>query len=302
VKSQDLERMLGVHAPAALRQLDAEVVSIHPVTTHPTQISPRATFRLELADGRTLKARRMKHAQKAARMTAILAEIDHPRFARVLCSRGELVIEAWIAGTPLSELPPSEERSARACEILGSLHALPSLGGKRLHGLRSTQPWLERLVQDVDALVGDRTLEPRTGRQALDFAIAQRPARAVCGLIHGDFSPENIVVEPSGELCVVDNETLRVDHLDYDLARTWLRWPSALSSRFLAGPASRWYASSSEASGFWRIVAILKSAAKHRAWGTSGAGAALSRLDEVFADRGSPRASPGSARLRPTGE
>ena len=35
------------------------------------------------------------------------------------------------------------------------------------------------------------------------------------------------MIRPDGALCLVDNETVDLGPLDYDLARTWYRWPLA---------------------------------------------------------------------------
>jgi len=44
------------------------------------------------------------------------------------------------------------------------------------------------------------------------------------GLVHGDYCPENIVIKDNEDICIIDNENLSIDCLDYDLARTFYRW------------------------------------------------------------------------------
>ena len=89
------------------------------------------------------------------------------------------------------------------------------------------------------------------------------PARSACGLVHGDLCAENLVLTPDGRIVSIDNERVRIDFLDYDLARTFVRWPlpDARRERFerryttwgRSVPAAR------EASA-WRVRAAVKSA------------------------------------------
>jgi aminoglycoside phosphotransferase (APT) family kinase protein len=285
MQRDELERLVGERLAAALSKLGLEVVAVDPVTTLLTPRSTRASYRLELSDGSTLKARRMKHAEKAARMTRILAELSDRRFARVLFAEDDVVVEEWVAGTPLSALPPSDAEVEACAAILGSLHGRPAVGGEPVHVPRSTRPDLRRLEEEVAQLIRERALMVDRGQRVLELARRSRPETAMIGLIHGDFCPENIVRDEQGLLRVVDNESLRIDHLDYDLARTWLRWPM---------PAARWqlflarYRSyraalpAPESFVFWQLLAILKSAGKRLSWRSSGVEATLRRLDELL--------------------
>jgi len=62
-------------------------------------------------------------------------------------------------------------------------------------------------------------------KAAVAAALAAPPDEATIGLIHTDFCPENLVQHRGSKLCSVDNESLQLGYLAYDLARCWYRWP-----------------------------------------------------------------------------
>ena len=118
------------------------------------------------------------------------------------------------------------------------------------------------------------------------------------GLTHGDFAPDNFLVDAQGQLVCIDNETMRVDALDYDLARTILRWPlsgarrraflSAYSTyRDLEPTAHQW--------PFW-LVAVLAGTAEwesqHRGAPEQGALRYLHRLAATERSKRTVRGKP----------
>ncbi len=50
------------------------------------------------------------------------------------------------------------------------------------------------------------------------------PAKTFHGLVHYDFCGENLVLHPSRGLVSIDHEWMRVDSLEFDLARAVGRW------------------------------------------------------------------------------
>ena len=196
--------------------------------------SPRA-FRLHFADGRTMKGRTLANAAVAATMAGILAELDRESFARVLARRGRALLEEWVDG----ELVDDErltDRELRSCgRVLGQLHAArPARAG-------SPGQSQERLFSRLDELVDRGVIGRGPARHAAALARRFAPARGSQGLCHGDFCGENIVMRTDGSPCVVDNETVGVDLHEYDLARTWYRWPIDAERwrEFVAGYAER---------------------------------------------------------------
>ena len=105
---------------------------------------------------------------------------------------------------------------------------------------------------------------PAAAQEAVALARRSAPATADWGLCHGDFCAENLLVVPALGLHVVDNETICELWQDYDLARTWYRWPmEALAfAAFLDGYREHRQADTFLAHfQFWAICALLRSAA-----------------------------------------
>ena len=77
-------------------------------------------------------------------------------------------------------------------------------------------------------------LAPDAAGMLLAAARGNAPTDPAVGLIHGDFCPENIVLRAPNMPAVVDNETLAIDVVPYDLGRTWHRW--LMGPRCFASP------------------------------------------------------------------
>lgn len=195
-------------APAAL--VDAEPLGAPAMPT-------RATFRLGFADGSTCKGRVLQTERQAAMVVRLTSELAPGSVARVLASRGRALLEEWIAGTPLDQAPDVAGHLRRCGRLLAMIHA--------------GAPVEERPTGDAEpraglvALVERHALEPDIAERAERLARHHAPAHASRGRCHGDFAAENIVLRPDGTLCLIDNETLDLGPLDYDLARAWYRWP-----------------------------------------------------------------------------
>jgi hypothetical protein len=83
----------------------------------------------------------------------------------------------------------------------------------------------------------------------------------------------------------IDNERVRIDFLDYDLARTWVRWPMPAASH---DRLERRYATWGRTppgpteAGAWRLCAAVKSAFTLRGTPTVGPARARAQLDRVL--------------------
>jgi thiamine kinase-like enzyme len=83
------------------------------------------------------------------------------------------------------------------------------------------------------------------------------------GLVHGDVCPENLVVDASGRLRVIDTDSLAVRAKEYDLARTWYRWPMTREERgtFEDGyPEPAVLASYHEHFSHWALSILIRAA------------------------------------------
>jgi Ser/Thr protein kinase RdoA (MazF antagonist) len=88
------------------------------------------------------------------------------------------------------------------------------------------------------------------------------PERARWGFIHYDLCAENLVRRPDGIVVAIDNETLRRGFSEFDVARTWSRWPLTPSSHVLFERSYRRLLGCSEPEAAeqraWRTLATLK--------------------------------------------
>jgi aminoglycoside phosphotransferase (APT) family kinase protein len=248
---------------AALRALGAEAIAAARITGLPSPVSDRATFRITLAGGRVVKARRFSRRAKAERYARLVRALGDLPVPPVLARSGRVTIEAWVAGRPLGGLAPTRARLERAADFLAALHATERVGRRRLAARAPTRALVAGVARRLEALVAAGALSLAEAR-ALRRGIQRcAPAAAAHGLTHNDLCAENLVEDARGRLYVVDNGGLRLGFLDLDLARTWYRWPlpaaawrTFLSRYRTAHPRPL----AAEETPFWRIAAVAKSA------------------------------------------
>ena len=167
---------------------------------------------------------------------------------------------------------PQPDVVRRCGALLGATHAraVPAgLDAEARAALRDPDAFHARLEQQVDALQRAGALAADVARAAVDHAARRRGADASIGIAHGDLCGENIVAHPTRGPVSIDNGNLAVGHLDYDLARTFYRWPLDEAGRgtFLEGYATR---RSPETflrdERFWMICAIVVGATVQHAF------------------------------------
>jgi phosphotransferase family enzyme len=250
--------------PAALAALLARermtATRVLEITSLRGREGPRRTFCIELAGGERVKGRTHREPAVAERMSRWLPPLAAHGYAALRAAHGNATLEDWLAGDPLD---PADIASAeRAGELLGACHAaLPvevvPARDARLRGFREeARGWVEAIG------AAGHVTAARAQRIAAELE-ARSPDAARWGLYHGDFSPENLVVDASRVRCV-DNTTVRPQLLEIDAGFTVNRWPlrGAVRERFLAGYRRRSDAAPFLASeGFWRLAAALRSAA-----------------------------------------
>jgi hypothetical protein len=281
--SAERAELLGTDLCALLRTLGAPVTGLAPITALPSPVRGRAAFRIELADGRRLKGRRLKSAERAEVVHRLRGAIGGG-FAPILARRGDAMLLEWVEGESLDSLAPLPPALLRRCgAMLGALHRLrvDAPPGVEPRGPREL---LTKLERDAEELVVARRLEPELAARAREAAAAERPAEATRGVIHKDFCAENLVRARSGEIVCVDDATLSFGPHALDLARTWWRWPMTPAERahFSAGyreqqslePFARHFR-------FWVVCVLVAAAAtrlRSRAPGSREAIDALRRL------------------------
>ena len=142
-----------------------------------------------------------------------------------------------------------------------------------------------RLERDIRALVQHGALDGLEGAQFIDLAESHAPHTFAVGLVHGDFCAENMVLRAPGNVYVIDSEKLSIDAYDYDLARTWYRWPMTAAQREAYYDGYNRYRSSADFLRhfcYWAIVVFANSAAFRLRAGTGDAGLPIRQLQTLL--------------------
>jgi len=249
-----------------VKALGGEVQSARELTRLVSARQRKASFRLDFADGRRCKARRFRTAESASAALALAPLLEALPFSRILVARGLVAIEQWIEGVPLRPGDVSVEQARVAGALLGRVHAITGLPADLLAQVPDGNWYADSIDAYLQELVAAGALVTATAARLHEAAMANQPGRLAIGLVHGDFCADNIVVDGEGDLFVVDNESLHLGALDYDLARCWVRWPMSESLRaaFSGGYQSvRGLDDFTLHGTFWAIKALSQSIAVH---------------------------------------
>lgn len=198
----------------------------------------RGIWRVDLADGRTVKVRRVASPQRAAILSRIAPLTGGLPVAATLARLGDAMLEEWIEGPALDEI----ELDRALAEELGSMLGRISVagGGNALLGppRRSVASLLTKLDEAFGTLVAAGLVDAGGAKRLTAKARANAPGKLPAGLVHLDFQARNVVLGNRGPT-LVDNELFDIGILDLDLARTWCLWPmsAAAQSAFLRGYA-----------------------------------------------------------------
>ena len=261
----DSRALLGNDLCTLARGVSAPLVGVAPLTTLSSGQSHRASFRLEFADGQLLKGRRFDSEEDARRVATLLPLLDGRFFPRLVATCGSAAVLEWVEGEPLGTQQCHEGRMEEMGGVHARLHgvAVPRRSG---HAGSDAADWPVRLARYLNELVAGGFIDGRTRARVETVIGTATPLRFPAGLVHKDFCLENMVVSPNGDVRIVDNETVTVDCADFDLARTWYRWPMTPSqaTAYLAGYRHYRAARTLERDfPFW-VVAVLASSALFR--------------------------------------
>ncbi len=296
----DLEAQLGPDLTALVSRLGAPIAEALPITGLPARRLSRATFRLTLADGRVLKGRRLDSAADGDRIRTIVARLGRPELPRILACGGSALVEEWIVGEPLGRRVPDVAFLGRCGGLLGTIHTTPVDAEAASVSPSATlvpmahprrRPELEahhaRIEWTVGELLRDGVVSAAVAADLRAVARGHLPTEIATGFVHRDFCRENIVRGPSGNLFIVDSDSVGIDAYDLDLARTWYRWPLPPAARraFDAGYREHRHPGGYVAHfPFW-AVAVLTDAALFRARAcTPGWRVPLHRLERLLRD------------------
>lgn len=260
------------------------VLRIAPVTSLAGANSARASYRAELRDGGSVKARRLSDPFEAERLAHLTRHLRSPQVPEVLAQRGAAVIEPWIEGSPLDGLASDLPRMSACGALLAAIHTAPPPADAAGRIADAREERRARLDQNMRALREMNAIDDGAAQEIAALASAPPKAPAF-GLIHGDFCAANLVETRDGRIVTIDNETLRLEALDYDLARTWYRWPMNAdeANAFLDGYRGRRDpADFLRGFRYWAACALVDAAVFRRGAGTGDPDLPLRRLDGLL--------------------
>jgi phosphotransferase family enzyme len=285
--SPDIEAELGDDLSFLVQTVKAALVGVTPLSARGYPSARSSTFRLQFADGRVLKAFRLETAQQALAVESISRCVEHSVLPAVVARSGPALLTQWVEGQPLTAAEWPHGLLRRCGALQGRVHTQPVGDASASTPDDPLAGWLSRLDRNLATLVDAKALQSGEARSALQAAGQSVPRRCQVGFILGDFCPENIVRRASGELCVIDNETLAVGPSDYDLGRTWYRWPMTRGQRaaYLNGYADhRSPADYLAHFPFWAITAIVDGAVFRNRLRPQTTSVALHRLRVLLRD------------------
>ena len=229
--SHDFEVWPSEDLVELIKILKLPVTGTTPLTTLPSG-SKRACFKLDLADGRILKARIVDTDADGARIEYLTSLLDRRHFPKLITRRGCVLLTEWANGASLAGLNWPLHLLNTCGSLQGSLHTV-SVPVEQTRGeVRSSLKRHGELEKRIQTLENSRIIEEHECRNLKELARVHAPEEFDVGLVHGDFCSDNIVVDGHEHVHVIDNETLAIDAYDYDLARTWYRWPmSSIQSK-----------------------------------------------------------------------
>ncbi len=232
-----------------------------PIGMLTSPLIPRLTYRLQFENGVILKGRHLMSPRRARCFNEVVNAFAADAFSRVMASSREALLEEWVEGRSLSDVSGDSSLIHCSGQFLGRLHTCCQRPLPR----PTTSPTdLLRLGEDVQQLQSSSVLSRQEAVDLQHQLQEMMPRKVQRGIIHKDFCGENLIVRPSGAICCIDNLTMSRGPYDFDLARTWYRWPLAPAEwqTFLDGYAKfRSPAEFLQNFGYWSRRVILAAAA-----------------------------------------
>ncbi len=283
----EFKKQLGEDLWVLVQAQRIPLVDAIPLTTLPSPCRQRASFRLRFGDGRILKGRLLDSNAIAERVEYLSQFLDHRHFPKVLGRRGCALLMEWIEGQPLTSVqcPPELVRCCGALQ--GLLHSMLVPKEMHIEAHPREQDWQAKLEENIHEMVARRALGREEGKQVLELALRHAPASFALGLVHRDFCAENIVLGAHGQVYVIDNETLHIDAYDYDLARTWYRWPLNRLQRAAYYDGYNQYRTTADFAKYflyWAMVVLVEATVYRLRIRTRGASIPIRRIKALLRD------------------
>lgn len=270
---------------AALEGLAADLgAGIVEVDALSSRGRPRPALRVHLSDGRIFKVRHFKGAGEAADNAARLRVLDALGVPQPVWRRGAWLALEWIRGEACGREFGDAPLRIQAAHWLARLHTTPRFEGRALPRATPAAETCQSFEGRLGGLLDAGLLDPSLAERLRGRVRRASREPVLQGLAHGDFGPENCVVDERGALRPVDNEGLHVGVLDLDLARVWAREALHGSTwrAFLADYAEAAGRAVPEATlRPWKICALVQSAWYRFRFGTASFELPLGRLRSI---------------------
>ena len=280
-------RLPAVDVLALLAELGLEPRSFTLIGGYPRWDTGRVTYRVDLADGSTVKVRRVVKTARPTRAAALVRTLADPRLPAPLALSGRVSVERWVDGIPLDCVVVHSTHLCAAADLLADLHRRRSLPDRRFVRTGPVAPLRSRTFEHLDRLLAEGLLDRREHDALAASVERDLPTRAARGVVHGDLCPANLVVTPDGQLVSIDNERVRINFLDHDLARTWTRWPMTPEEEHTFESRYREQGGSLPAQPAqlaWRVCTTVKSASTLRGTPGTGPDTARALLERILTD------------------
>ncbi|MFU8765843.1 MAG: hypothetical protein ACNA7T_15035, partial [Haliea sp.] len=148
-----LVRHFGSDLKVLLQQIGGEIVHAEELTRFVSPRQRKAVFKLALADGRLVKARRFKGEHEAVLVAALAPLLDGRYYSRVLAGLGSSTLEDWMPGTLLPAAAVAAAQARQAGELLGRLHTTTGLPGPETAPVLTVAAHVELMHEHIAALV-----------------------------------------------------------------------------------------------------------------------------------------------------
>lgn len=220
----------------------------------------RATYRVDLESGEIVKARRLENECTARRLVERRRGLPDG-FVPVLAHHKRVVLEQWVRGRIVGNTPASGVVSG-AAKLLATLHCVTVFVDEEGSD-EDTALWLVKADGWLRALTAAGALDATEANRLRENLKRFDPGRSASGLGHFDFCGENMVLDTSARLRVIDNERVSIGPYGFDLARTWYRWAltpddwQQFEKSYFAMVAREPATADQE---FWRVVVLIQSA------------------------------------------
>lgn len=220
---------LGDDLHALVGKVSAKLVRSQRLGRDAGQTRDRACYRLDFDDGRILKGRYVPAPAQAERLMSLMPLLQDLPLSRPLGRHGRALLEEWLDGIPLTQIPDDDRSSLEHyAELSGDLLGrLSRACGDDLEDARqpqSPESKLRKLERQLSALSSAERLTTEAADWLTGTATDNAPFELETGLVHLDLQPSNLLVADD-ELVLVDNESISLGSLDFALARVWYLWP-----------------------------------------------------------------------------